>query len=192
MAKKILVLLGHPQSDSFCGALAEAYGRGAAATGHEVRSLRIGDLVFEPVRRHRYEADGDPAPDIEQAREVIRWAEHVVLIYPLWLGDMPALLKGFLEQVLVPGFAAEFATAGRMPKKLLTGRSARVIVTMAMPALAYRLFYCAHSFRSLKRNILHFCGIAPVHATFIGGVDSGAKYRQPWPDRIEALGRAGR
>jgi len=192
MATKILVLLGHPQSDSFCGALAEAYGRGAAAAGREVRTLHIGDLTFEPVRRRRFEADGDPAPDIQRAREAILWAEHIVLVYPLWFGDMPALLKGFIEQVLVPGFAAEFAAAGRMPKKLLTGRSARVIVTMAMPALAYRLFYCAHSFRSLKRNILHFCGIAPVRATFIGGVDSGAEYRAPWPDRIEALGRTGR
>ena len=67
----------------------------------------------------------------------MRWAQHWVFLFPLWHGTMPALLKGFLEHIFRPGFAMEYQKNG-FPKRLLAGRSARIVVTMGMPVLLYR------------------------------------------------------
>src|SRR6185295_12023354 len=99
------------------------------------------------------------------------WCQRSTLFLALSVGDMPALLKGFLEQIARPGFAFAAASAGGMGQKLLGGRSARVVVTMGMPALVYRWYFQAHSVRSLERNILGFVGIGPVHRTLIGMVE---------------------
>ena len=107
------------------------------------------------------------------------WADHMVIFYPLWLGDMPSLLKAFFEQVLCPGFAFSY-TKNRLPHKALKGRSAHVVVTMGMPSIAYRLYYRAHSLKSLKRNILKFVGISPVRTTVIGGVEGASAARDRW------------
>ena len=112
----------------------------------------------------------------------------LVIVDPLWLGSMPALLKAFLEQVLRPGFAFEYQSRG-MPKKLLKGTSARIVVTMGMPASVYRWVYFAHSLRSLKRNILAFCGIAPIRSTLIGNVEGMSdRQRMEWLDEVRGLG----
>jgi putative NADPH-quinone reductase len=115
----------------------------------------------------------------------------VVILYPLWLGDMPALLKGFFEQTLRPGFAIGKAAPGRLPKKLLAGRSAHIVVTMGMPALFYKLYYRAHSLKSLKRNILEFCGFSPVRTTVIGMVEGSKDARAGWLTRLAVLGVQG-
>ena len=112
-----------------------------------------------------------------------------MLFFPLWLGDMPALLKGFLEQIARPGFAFKASNGNPFGAKGLTGRSARVVVTMGMPALVYRYYFRAHSVRSLERNILGFVGIAPVHETLIGMVDQlGAQGTQDWLVKLRKLG----
>ena len=188
--RKILIIDGHPDPDParFVHALADAYARGAAA--HDVRTVRVADLDF-PILRDPvgWLSDGAP-PAILPVQEQIKWAEHVVILYPLWLGDVPALLKGFLEQTLRPEFAFRYGS-GMMPEKLLSGRSARVIVTMGMPGPFYELFYRAHSVKSLERNILKFVGIDPVRHSIVGPVEAGSKQRLRWLRKIEALGAAG-
>jgi putative NADPH-quinone reductase len=105
---------------------------------------------------------------------------------------MPALLKAFLEQVARPGFAFERGTRNPFEAKRLKGRSARVVVTMGMPALVYRWVYRAHSVRSLERNILGFVGFAPVHETLIGSVGGlDAARLQTLRTQLTRLGRAG-
>jgi putative NADPH-quinone reductase len=127
---------------------------------------------------------------LQQAQDDIAWAQHLVVFFPLWLGDMPALLKGFLEQVARPGFAFHDDGNGGFGKKGLSGRSARVVVTMGMPAMVYRYFYKAHSLRSLERNVLGFVGIAPVHETLIGMVDKlDTRSLERWFDKLRELGR---
>lgn len=190
MGKRIAIVQGHPTQGGghFCHALAEAYGRGAAAGRHEVREITVAALDF-PILRTKEEWDaGAPSPEIRTAQETIAWAEHLLIVYPLWLGSMPALLKGFLEQTLRPGFAI-----GENWTKLLGGRSARVVVTMGMPALIYRWYFGAHSLKSLERNILRFCGIGPIRESLVGSVEtmSDAK-RLGWLDTMTALGRAAR
>ena len=194
MTRRILILQGHPDVSHphFCHALADAYATGAEAGGHEVRRLDIGRLDF-PLLRSKAEWDDGPLPaGLAAAQADIGWAEHLVLLFPLWLGGMPALMKGFLEQVARPGFAMSRFTEGELPKKLLAGRSARVVVTMGMPALVYRWYFRAHSLKALERNILGFVGIAPIHETLVGTVEGlDDKQRGAWLGKLRRLGQEG-
>ncbi len=189
---KILILNGHPHDDPqhFVHGLADAYAAGANGR-HETRRIDIAKLDF-PLLRDPADWHEGKAPDsLRETQEALGWADHLVVIYPLWLGDMPALLKGFLEQVLRPGFAMQPKTGG-LYHKLLIGKSARLIVTMGMPAAAYTLFFRAHSVKSFKRNILKFVGFKPVHLSIIGNVERSAKHRRRWLAKVKRLGRAGR
>ena len=192
--KRILLIQGHPDASAshLCHALADAYAGGAEAAGHEVRRLDVARVDF-PLLRSQVEWErGAISPVIKDAQLSISRSQHIVLFFPLWLGDMPALLQGFLEQVARPGFAFHKEANIPFANKALTGRSARVIVTMGMPAMVYRWYFRAHSVKSLERNILGFIGIAPVHETLIGQVgnmtDADAR---KWLKKMQALGRAG-
>jgi putative NADPH-quinone reductase len=188
-ARKILIVDGHPDPDParFVHALADAYAEGAAR--HQVRRLKLADMDIPLLRSAAEWMTGEPPAGIAEAQADIAWADHVVIIYPLWLGDVPALLKAFLEQAMRPGFALDYREHG-LPRKLLAGRSARVVVTMGMPALVYRHYFRAHAVRALERNVLGFVGIAPVHETLVGGVEAtSAEQRAGWLDKLRALGR---
>jgi putative NADPH-quinone reductase len=189
---KIAVVQGHPdpRGGRFCHALADAYIEAAREGGHEVRIVDVARLDFALVRSAIEWHEGAPAEPIRKAQETIAWAQHLAIVFPLWLGDMPALLKGFFEQALRPGFAIGETQAGRIGRKLLKGRSARLIVTMGMPALFYRVYYRGHSVKSLKRNVLEFCGISPVGTSLVGTVDS-ATARQVALAKVQMLGRRG-
>jgi len=186
--RRILVIDGHPDAAAghYCHALAAAYAAGARDAGHAVEILRVAELDFPVLRSPEEWLHEPPPPPIAAAQARIRAAQHIVMVYPLWLGDVPALFKAFLEQTLRPGFALAYADRG-MPKKLLGGRSARVIVTMGMPAIAYKVYFRAHSLKSLERNILRFCGLDPVETTVIGGVDDPAT-RADWLERMRNFG----
>lgn len=194
MGKRILLIQGHPDRSQrhWCHALEDAYAQGATAAGHEIRRIDVAALDF-PVLRSQFEWEqGELSAELAPAQDAIKWAEHLVFFFPLWLGGMPALLKGFLEQVARPGFAFSGEGNNPMAKKGLTGRSARVVVTMGMPAMLYRWYFRAHSIKSLERNILGFVGIAPVHETLIGMVgEMEAEHADKWLARLEKLGGHG-
>lgn len=192
--RRILVLQGHPDScrGHFCHALADRYVEGASSAGHSVRTVEIAGLDFPVLRsKHDWEAGSLPS-GLTEARDAIGWAEHLVFFFPLWLGDMPALLKAFLEQVARPGFAFALPSEGGMGQKLLGGRSARVVVTMGMPALVYRWYFRAHSVKSLERNILGFVGIAPIHRNLVGMIEGMTDaQRGRWLETLRGLGERG-
>jgi putative NADPH-quinone reductase len=193
-AKSIVIIDGHPDesSERFLHALADAYADGARSAGHTVRTISVAKLAFPLLRTAENFEKGAPPDVIRAAQDTIRQADHIVLLYPLWLGSMPALLKGFLEQTLRPGFAFAYAARG-LPKKLLAGKSAHVIVTMGMPGFFYRWYYRAHSLKSLERNILNFVGIKPVRSTVIGMVgDKQGANRRRWLKKMSDFGKAGR
>jgi putative NADPH-quinone reductase len=185
----VLVIQGHPDpaGGHFDHALAGAYADAAGTAGHEVRLIEVAKLDFPLLRSAAEWQQGQPPASILEAQEMMKWAEHYFIVFPLWLGDMPAVLKGFFEQALRPGFAIGKAQPGRMPQKLLRGRSARIMVTMGMPAFFYRIFYRAHSVKSLKRNILEFCGVSPVRTTLIGMVEGRPAARVAWLARVAKL-----
>ncbi len=194
MGRKIFIIQGHPDNMSphLCHGLAAAYGDGAKSAGHLVRVVDVADLDFPLLKSQQDFKEGEAPHSICEIQQDILWADHLVIIFPLWLGSMPALLKGFLEQVLRPGFAMRYRDSG-FPEKCLKGRSARIIVTMGMPAFAYRWFYCAHGLKNLKRNILYFVGIKPVRTTLLGMVEeAGEKRRHAWLDGARKLGVSAR
>ena len=195
MGKRIVIIQGHPdfQRRHFCHALADEYAKGCEDGGHEVKRIDVARLEFPLLRTKEEFEKGAPPASIVQAQSAIAWANHLVILYPLWLGSMPALLKAFFEQLFRPGFAFEYGPAGRLPKKRLTGKSARIVVTMGMPAFVYRWFFLAHSLRSLERNILGFCGIAPIKETLIGLIESSeVSRREKALAKMRVLGREGR
>jgi len=190
--RDILILQGHPDpaGGHHGHALAQAYADGASEAGHRVTVLNIAELDFPLLRSQAEWQHGELPAALQPAQQAIGQASHLVLFFPLWMGDMPALMKGFLEQVARPGFAFKAGATNPFAAKGLTGRSARVVVTMGMPALVYRFYFRAHSVKSLERNILGFVGIAPVHETLIGGVDQlGAAGVARWQDKLRQLGR---
>lgn len=195
MAKRITLIQGHPdaQSRHFCHALADEYAKGAEDGSHEVRRIEVATLDFPLLRTKEDFEKGAPPDAIKQSQDAIDWADHLVILYPLWLGTMPALLKAFFEQVFRPGFAFEYGESGRTPKKRLTGKSARIVVTMGMPAFVYRWFFFADSLKSLERNILSFSGIGPIKASLIGSIEGmNEKQRAAWLDEMRGLGDRGR
>ena len=93
------------QADSTCHALADSYALGAESGGHLVRRITLAELDIPPLRSQHDWEEGELPASLKPAQDDIGWAEHIVFFFPLWLGDMPALVKGFLEQVARPGFA---------------------------------------------------------------------------------------
>ncbi len=179
MTTRILIINGNPDpgDERLCAGICRAYADGAQASGHDIRRINVGALSFPLVRS----ADDFMAPvtetDIENAQADIQWAEHLVIVYPLWLGSQPAVFKAFLEQVFRYGFALSMTGHG-FPKWLLRGRSAHIFVTMGMPGLMFRAIFGAFGERALERNILKLSGIAPIRRTVIGNVASAGVCRR--------------
>src|SRR5262249_24196562 len=186
---KVLVVLGRGRRDSLCGALAEAFAAGARQAGVDLRRLDLCDLQFNPNVTAGAPRNQTLEPAIRQAVDLVRWADHLVFVFPTWWGTMPALMKGFLDRVLMPGFAFEEHEEGGGWDKLLTGRSAHLLTTMDTPKWVYRWIYNAPGLNSLARATLGFCGIEPVRTTIFGVVkDSDAAVRARWLQEARAHG----
>jgi putative NADPH-quinone reductase len=192
MAKRIAVIQGHPDATKphLLHALADAYAEGAVSAGHEVRRVDAAKLEFPLLRSQEDFETGTMPPALIPAREDMRWAEHWVFLFPLWHGTMPALFKGFLEHIFRPGFAMEYR-AGGFPKRLLAGRSARIVVTMGMPALMYRWYFGAYGVRGFERSMLSFAGIKPIRESLYGLAFANEKKRARWMMEMRRHGQRG-
>ena len=189
MQKNILVILGHPDTGSLCGALARAYARGAKASGAEVRELNLGELKFDPVLWQGYHEIQPLEPDLARAQELVKWSNHLVFVYPNWWGAIPALLKGFFDRAFLPGFAFRYRENSQFWDKLLAGRSAQLIVTMDTPPWYYRWIYRRPGHNQMKRTILGFCGIKVIKVTELGIVRNASPEKiEQWLAKIERLG----
>jgi putative NADPH-quinone reductase len=190
---KTLVILGHPDKDSFNAALAQAYGDGAKQAGHENEFIRLGDLKFDPTLWHGYKTVQALEPDLEQAWEKIVWADHLVFVYPTWWGSMPALLKGFIDRVFLPGRAYQAKPGSPLPVQLLKGKTARLIVTMHAPGWYYRWVTGAPGHHTMKQATLQYCGVTPVRITEIPQLKgSTPEARQRYVEKIRVLGLQGK
>jgi putative NADPH-quinone reductase len=190
MMKNIVIIQGHPDSAGkhLCHSLADAYAEGANASGHVVQQIQVATLEF-PLLRTKSEFEHGPVPaTIEAVQQAIVAADHLLIVFPLWLGEMPALLKAFFEHIFRPGFAFRYTDRG-FPQKQLKGKSARIVITMGMPAVIYRWYFAAHGLKNLKRNILAFCGIGPIRENLFGMVESASdRTRKGWIRRMRSLG----
>lgn len=191
MSKRTLIIVGHPDTDSLCGLLADEYQYGAESAGAEVRRINLGGLDFDPVLHKGYKTIQKLEPDLLQAQQDILWAEHLVFVYPMWWGSMPALLKGFIDRTFHPGFGFKFHDSeSYLWDKLLKGRSARLMVTLDGPPLAVRLLFSDPAIQAMKGMTLEFCGIKPVRVSQFGSVKRATKARRLlWRMEAEELGR---
>jgi NAD(P)H dehydrogenase (quinone) len=190
--KKVLLLLGHPAEASFCESVINAYREGALQATAEIKEVWIGDLTFDPNLAHGYKNRQDMPlePDIQRVQAYIQWAEHLVIVYPTWWGGMPALMKGLIDRVLLPGFAFRHHPGSNFPEKLLQGKSARVMVTMDAPKFWFYLFYQAAQYHIVRKIILGYCGIKPVRFTTFGWMrQSTPATRQKWLESARQLGQ---
>lgn len=182
------MIAAHAPTGCYGAALAEAYVGHARYFGHQVRVLNLNMLQFDPVLHGGYRSVQPLEPDLEMAQEALRWAEHLTFIYPIWWGSVPAVLKGFLDRVLQPGFAFKYRAGNHFPEKLLKGRSAHIVATMDTPPWYFRWFYLAPGLRQLKKNTLEFCGVQPVRTLALGPVlGSSSPRRARWLEKVRDL-----
>ena len=188
--KKIALINGHPNHESFNFALAEAYKKGVENSGAEIKEIIIRDLDFNPNLQFGYQKRMDLEPDLLKAWEIIQWADHLVWVHPVWWGGLPAITKGFIDRLFLPGFAFKYRENSVWWDKFLTGKTAHIITTIDQPGWYYRMFYGRPSINQLKKSTLEFCGVKPVKVTYIGIIkNSKEEQRQKWIEKVYSLGR---
>jgi NAD(P)H dehydrogenase (quinone) len=165
----LLVIDGHPDALSFNAALAAAYTEGASALG-SVERIALRDLDFDPILHGGYRALQALEPDLERVVRAVESAAHVAWIFPLWWNGAPALVKGFVERVFLPGWAFSYGDGGGLPQKLLRGRSARLLSTMDGPRAWHWLVDRNAHETAFARSTLRFVGFAPVRVSMFYGV----------------------
>ena len=187
--KKILLIIGHPDEESFNFALATAYKKGATDSGAEIKEIRIRELDFNPNLQFGYRKRTELEPDLLNAQELIKWADHLVWVYPVWWGSVPAIMKGFIDRVFLPGFAFKKREGSVWWDKFLSGKTARLISTLDQPAWFYRWVNGNPSHKAMKRLTMNFVGINKVKSTTIGPLRlSSEEFRVKWLQKIEKLG----
>lgn len=189
-AKKILIINAHPNKDSFNFGIAAAYKKGALQTNAEVKEIVIRDLQFNPNLQYGYQKRIELESDLLDAWEKIKWADHLVWVHPVWWGGLPAITKGFIDRVFLPGFAFKYRENSVWWDKLLKGKTAHIITTLDQPGWYYWLVYGRPSVNQLKKSTLEFCGIKPVKVTYVGPIrNSNEAFRNKWLGKIEGLGK---
>ena len=189
MKKNILVILGHPDTNSFCGSLTKAYIDSAKVNGSEVREFQLGELKFDPILWNGYNKIQKLEPDLVKTQELIQWSNHMVFVYPNWWGAMPALMKGFFDRVFLPGFAFKYRGKS-LPDKLLSGRTAHLMVTMDTPPWYYHCIYRSPGHNQMKRTIFGFCGIKVNRISEFSPIKgSSQEKRDKWLKKAEVLGK---
>lgn len=188
MAKKILIINGHPNEESFNFALSEAYKKGALENGAKVDVINIKDLKFNLNLEFGYKKNMELESDLITSIEKIKWANHLVFVFPLWWGSFPAIMKGFIDRVFLPKITFDYKDD--VIEKLLKYKSARIITTMDQPGWYYKSINGEPSTKQLKNITLKFCGVGPVKTTYFGIVITSTKEkREKWLKKTENLGR---
>ncbi|WKN30335.1 NAD(P)H-dependent oxidoreductase [Porifericola rhodea] len=190
VGKKILVINGHPDKESYNYGLSQSYIKGAENSGAEVKEIQIGELSFDPNLQYGYRKRTELEPDLLNAQQLLNWAEHIVWVYPVWWGSVPAIMKGFLDRVLLPGFAFKKREGSLWWDKFFNGKTSRLICTMDQPPLYYRLVYGGPSHNAMKKLTMNFIGVRSVKVTAIGPIRlSKDSFREKWLNKVEKLGQ---
>ena len=188
--RKILIINGHPDKESFNFALSATYKNGAKKSNAEIKEINIRELNFNPNLQFGYRKRTELEPDLLIAQEKLKWADHLVWVYPVWWGSVPAIMKGFLDRILLPGFAFKKRADSVWWDKYFTGKTARLICTLDQPAWYYRWIYGSPSHKAMKKLTMNFIGVKKVRITTIGPIRlSKEAFRVKWLKKIEKLGK---
>ena len=196
MQKKIFILLGHPDKQGMCGRLANVYEAGAREGGHEVRRMNIGEMQFDLVLHKGYRERQELEPDLVKFQENVQWADHFVVIYPVWWVGMPAPLKGLFDRAWLPGSAFRYIKthAGERTlfwHRLFRGKTARIIMTSGTAPWLVR-FLPGNVNAQLRWGILWFAGFS-VRTLWLGPAENRPEpVCTSWCDRVHKLGQDGR
>lgn len=189
--RHILIIDGNPADNTLCSAIAQAFAQGAESGADvQVRSIALRRLRFDPILHAGYKGEQALEPDLLKAQAALTWAQHVVWVYPNWWGSMPALLKGFFDRVLTPGFAFRYRKNSPLWDKLLAGKTAELLVTMDTPGWYYRWVWHRPGHQQMRHTILGYCGIATTRISEFGPVHGATDERRAqWLKQAQALGR---
>lgn len=187
--KQVLIINGHPDQESFNYALSKAYIKGLRKTNAVISQINIAELKFNPNLQYGYRQRMELEPDLVVAIEKIKKADHIVWVFPMWWCSYPAIMKGFVDRTFLPSMTYQPIEGKALPKKLLKGKSARLIITGDTPKW-YDFFIrkspVKHQF---KYGTLKFCGINPVSITYIATIkNSSYSFREKWLHKVQRLG----
>ncbi|AUC16114.1 NAD(P)H dehydrogenase [Tenacibaculum sp. SZ-18] len=186
----VLIINGHPDEESFNSALSESYYQGAKLSNTQVEVINLRDLKFNPSLQFGYRKRTELEPDLKVAVEQIKNTDHLVWVFPIWWGGMPAILKGFIDRTFLPGITFEIKEGKFQPKKLLKRKTARLIITSDSPRWYYRVFINRPVINQFKKAILGFCGVKPTKVTYISVIKhSNIKQREAWLQKVFLLGK---
>lgn len=174
---RTLIILGHPDQNSFCAALADHYEKGALEKGGELKRLNLFQLNFNFNLKHGYKKTQNLEPDLIEAQHLIKWATHLVIVYPVWWGSVPALLKGFLDRTFLPGFAFKYRENSPGWERLLAGKSARLIITSDAASWWLHITYFHPAINMMKKSVLEFCGISPIAINSFDSIKNSSEKR---------------
>lgn len=187
--KKIVIINGHPNKESFNFALAEAYQKGAEQSNAAISTITIAELNFNPNLAFGYQKRMEMEPDLQAAWQKIKEADHLVWVHPVWWGGLPAITKGFIDRVFLPGLAFRYRENSVWWDKLLKGKTAHIITTLDQPGWYYRLVYGRPSVNQLKKTVLEFCGVKPVRVSYVGIIKTSEKaQREKWLQQVFEMG----
>ena len=187
MFMNVLVINGHPREGSFSQKAASVYEEAALQAGKQVAVLQLLALDFSLNLSSGYSGN-IMEPDLLKARDLIVWADHIVWIYPVWWWSMPALLKGFVDRILVPDFAFKYHKGSVFQEKLLKGKTATLLVTMDGPSWYHRLMMRSTGTFIMRKGILDYCGIRTVQTFIMDHYNhSSDVQKQRWLRKIEQL-----
>lgn len=174
---KVLIILAHPNLESFNHAIGKTVADRLSKNGHEVKTRDLYQLGFDPVMtleelKNYQQAGYQRGQDVLAEQEAILWADHLVLVYPTWWWSPPAILKGYFDRVFTPNFAFAFDEAGTPKMSPLSGKTVSIIQTTGADEAFVRSEQLDEAVKNLfSVGIFGFCGMEVVHHEFLMGVD---------------------
>ncbi len=187
--KQVLIINGHPDKESFNYALSSSYKDGANKTNSSISEINISDLNFNPSLEYGFRKRTELEPDLIKALEKIKNADHIVWFFPLWWASYPAIMKGFIDRIFLPGITFELEEGSHEPIGLLKGKSSSVFITSDTPEDYDKQIMHQPVLHQFKTGTLEYCGVSPVYVTYISTVsDSTLEFREHWIKKIYTIG----
>lgn len=183
--------MGNPDKETMSGYFADVYEKAALRAGHDVRRTDLVDMKFDPILHLGYKVIQPLEPDLVKVQEDIKWADHFVLVYPIWWSGMPSLLKAMFERMWLPGFAFHFHKTNMGWDKMLKGKTSRIITLSKMHPWAIRFMFGDYM-NEAKSALLQFSGFK-VRVTNIGFSETmSSRAKSRWTNCIASYARAGK
>lgn len=189
--KKIVIICGHPDADTYTGSILEHYHLAAEEVGHDVIRFNLGDMQFDPILHKGYKEIQPLEPDLVALQEAITNADHIVIGYPNWWCTMPALLKGLFDRIWLPGFAFNFNKETKSIEKHLAGKTARVYVLSGSHSPFRTWWQFGDYTNEIQYGILEFAGVKTTVTTYGPCEKVDDTCRNNWLKAVEAHGKKG-